>query len=171
MPGGSCPRFASPRGPAYPESVLFLGHIAISLILADATNSDRKATVAGNLMPDVVDKSLRLVHIAPSTRWIAHGLPFALLVCLLMGRKLEPRAWRGFVLGYAGHLIADLYAGNGVPWLAPFNGPYKESPGVSWLVVLLPELIGALVIWLKLRRPAFAGPDRADAPSDERGNN
>ncbi len=145
--------------------MLFLGHIAATLLVAEASRSDRNAAVAGNLLPDVMDKSGGLLHLMPHTRWLAHGLPFFVLASVLSGLFLPPRAWRGFVFGYAGHLVCDLWAGGKVPWLAPFEKPRPHGPGKPlrwWLLYLLPEAVGAPIIWLLARRSlAGASPDPA----------
>ena len=140
--------------------MLFLGHIAVSLILADATKSDRRAAIAGNLLPDVIDKTggwvLRLM---PSGRWLAHGLPFFGATILLARRFLDGPRWRGFALGYLGHLIGDLYGGASVPWLAPFAAPRKAKRGklISGADVW-PEVRGALAILALLGRRRPRGP-------------
>jgi membrane-bound metal-dependent hydrolase YbcI (DUF457 family) len=140
--------------------VLFLGHIAISLLLADATRSDGTAAVAGNLVPDVVDKSgAWILRAMPSARWLGHGLPFSLAIIIGARLFLDEQRWRGFALGYAAHLAADLWNGGKVPWLAPFGPPpvrEKETQGLRGAVIyLLPELVGAALI---LRRLSKAKP-------------
>jgi hypothetical protein len=134
---------------------LFLGHIAASLLIADAADGDRTAAVAGNLLPDVTDKTLGWVlHLTPA-RWLAHGLPGFALVSLAAALFLDKRRWRGFVLGYAGHLVCDLWAGGRVPWLAPFQRlpRGKGRSGRRGLIVfLLPEFVGAPIIWRLLAR-------------------
>ena len=139
----------------YDVEVLLLGHIAASLLIADAIDSDRAAAVAGNLVPDVTDKTLNwIVRVTPSSRWIAHGLLCFTIVSLAARLVLEPRHWRGFVLGYAGHLICDLWNGDKVPWLAPFQKvPSKRGPRskIKLTVYLLPEVVGAVIIGRLLR--------------------
>lgn len=135
--------------------MLFFGHIAASLLIADATDSDRKAAIAGNLVPDVTDKTLAWVLKLTPSRWLAHGLPGFFLVSALSYFFLDRRRWRGFVLGYAGHLICDLWAGAKVPWRAPFQP--KPRPGrfrsrAHRALFLLPEVIGLPVIWLLTRK-------------------
>ncbi len=135
--------------------MLFLGHIAVSLLLADATDSDRASAVAGNLLPDIIDKTGGWVlRVMPSGRWLAHGLPFFAAVLLASRLVLQPRQWRGFALGYGGHLLGDLYGGASVPWLAPFGRVRrrrrKKEPLVT-LTAIAPEVVGAAVIWRLLR--------------------
>jgi hypothetical protein len=136
--------------------MLFLGHIAVSLLLADATRTDRAAAVAGNLLPDVVDKTCGWVlRVMPVSRWIAHGLPCFSLVSLAMRLVLPRRSWRAFTLGYAGHLVCDLYAGGRVPWLAPFETPRRARKKLTlrfWLLYLGAEVVGGAITWVLLRR-------------------
>jgi hypothetical protein len=141
--------------------MLFLGHIAAALVLADLTKSDRKAAVAGNLLPDVVDKTGGWVlRTMLDARWLAHGLPFTGAACLAARFFVGGSSWRGFVVGYLGHLVGDLYGGGKVPWFAPFEKPnpqpklwqsgsrFRREMGKA----LAPEVVGAGVIWLLLRR-------------------
>jgi hypothetical protein len=145
--------------------MLFFGHIAASLLVADATGSDRAAAVAGNLLPDVLDKTgAWVLRLTPSARWLAHGLPCFAVVSLIAGLFLEPRRWRGFVLGYAGHLACDLWAGGRVPWLAPFRSlPRKRSRRSrrALALYLLPEAVGAPLSWWLLARREKAGSSEA----------
>ena len=137
--------------------MLFFGHIATTLLIADATDSDRAAAVAGNLLPDVTDKTLGWVLRLTPSRWLAHGLPGYFLANLIAFALLDRRRWRGFALGYAGHLICDLWAGGKVPWLAPFQEEpdrnNKRSKGLRYLVVyMIPEVIGLPLTLRLLRR-------------------
>lgn len=131
--------------------MLFFGHIAIAIAAADIARVDTGAAVAGNLLPDVADKTGAWLRIMPSGRWLAHGLPFVTLTCVAARAFLPERLWRGFVLGYGSHLVADHWAGGRLPWLAPFGrrpqrarAPWSE-PG--WLAAnLLPEIAGVAFI-------------------------
>jgi membrane-bound metal-dependent hydrolase YbcI (DUF457 family) len=140
--------------------VLFFGHIAVSLALADATDSDAGAAVAGNLLPDVADKTLGLVLGWTPSRWLAHGMPCAALACVVARRWMAPRAWRGFTLGYTSHLLGDLWAGGEVPWLAPFLGDSRRRRSRydrAWFLANLgPEVAGLAFLLRRGRR----GPAR-----------
>jgi hypothetical protein len=131
--------------------MLFFGHIATTLLIADATGSDRAAAVAGNLLPDVTDKTLGWVLKLTPARWLAHGLPGYFLVNMAAFALLDGRRRRGFALGYAGHLVCDLWAGGKVPWLAPFQ-PYpprrqkRRHPMRFWSLYLLPEVVGLPIV-------------------------
>ncbi len=130
--------------------MLFFGHIATTIVLADATGADRTAAIAGNLVPDVVDKSGRLLRLFPAGRWLAHGLP-ALVVCSTAVACLSnPRKGLSFALGYSGHLLCDLYLGGRVPWLIPLRRyrwrKSRRPTLVRRLLYFLPEAVGLLVI-------------------------
>jgi hypothetical protein len=136
--------------------MLFFGHIAVSVALADATDADPSWAIAGNLLPDMTDKAGAWVfRIMPSGRWLAHGLPFFAAASLAATRLLPERAARGFVIGYASHLAGDLYAGGRLPLAAPFmQAPSGHSShGLSWLGVnLVPELLGLAFLFYRNRR-------------------
>jgi membrane-bound metal-dependent hydrolase YbcI (DUF457 family) len=145
--------------------MLFFGHIAISMLLADATDSDRTTAVAGNLTPDVLDKTgAWVLRVMPSGRFLAHGLPFFTVASLVALRTMEPRKARGYILAYAGHLICDLWAGGQVPWFAPFtenSRRKREKKRRSKLILalyLLPEVVGLPIVARLLGSPTGTPP-------------
>jgi hypothetical protein len=106
----------------------------------------------------VLDKTGSWVFRVMPARWLAHGLPFYLSAILIARALLSGGAWRGFALGYAGHLVCDLWAGGKVPWFAPFEAQRRKRSGFrSWRqfgMFLVPEFIGAaIIVWLA-NRPA-----------------
>jgi hypothetical protein len=134
--------------------MLFLGHVATGVALADATDSDHAATIAGTMLPDLIDKTGSWVfHVFPKGRYLAHGLPFFAAVSALVFATQERRKSRGFIMGYIGHLLCDLWGGGRVPWFAPF-GHFERSRGkvpvdVPLLKSVPPEIAGA---WFLIRR-------------------
>jgi hypothetical protein len=151
--------------------MLFFGHIATSLVVADATDTDRLTTVAGNLVPDVTDKTLNLFGLTPG-RWLAHGLLGFAFASTLTRFWLDDRRWRGFVLGYAGHLICDLWAGATLPWHSPFGKKPRKGRFRSKLhlaVYLLPEVIGLPIVWGKISRPVPVGESSEPVAAVDRG--
>jgi hypothetical protein len=137
--------------------MLFFGHIAVSVAVADATDSDVGAAIAGNLLPDVADKTGGWVlGVMPSGRWLAHGLPFFALSLAVASRVVDGRAWRGFALGYASHLVGDLWGGGRLPLFAPFDRPLgsESRHDFAWLASNLgPEVAGlAYLVWRRRRR-------------------
>ena len=125
--------------------MLFFGHIAIAVAVADTTHTDVASAVAGNLYPDIIDKSLRMAGLSPRGRWAAHGLPL-LVSSLVAARALTPDpVWRGFAAGYLAHLAGDHYDGGRLPWLAPFQQPppRRRTSKLRWMIsTSLPELAG-----------------------------
>ncbi|HEY7271024.1 MAG TPA: metal-dependent hydrolase [Dehalococcoidia bacterium] len=136
--------------------MLFFGHIAAGVALADAAGGDPGWAAAGAVLPDIVDKTgAWVLKVMPSGRWLAHGLPCFALAVAASRRALPAAAAKGFALGYASHLFGDLYAGGRVPIAAPFGRRPKredEKLGLGWLAVnLAPEALGLAYL---LRRPA-----------------
>ena len=134
--------------------MIFLGHVATGVAIADATDSDHAATVAGTMLPDVIDKTGSWVfHVFPKGRYLAHGLPFFAAVSVLVFATQERRKARGFILGYAGHLLCDLWGGGRVPWFAPFEPAPRTKGRAPFLRPVLkglpPEFAGA---WFLIRR-------------------
>jgi len=150
--------------------MLFLGHVATGMALADATDSEREAAMLAAILPDVIDKPMRILRLAHKSRWLAHGLPFMSLACAAVALTQPKRRSRGFVLGYLSHLLCDLWAGGQVPWLAPFKRPKwkgKQRMTPAYLFVyMLPEFLGAGLIGALLSRDLVsekngAAPTRA----------
>ncbi len=136
--------------------MLFLGHVATGMALADATDSEREAAMLGAILPDIIDKPVRILRLAPKSRWLAHGLPFMALTTAAVALTQPPKRRRGFFLGYLSHMICDYWAGGQVPWLAPFKAPdwkgkQRMTPGYLF-VYLLPEVVGACVVGALLSR-------------------
>jgi hypothetical protein len=92
--------------------------------------------VAGNLVPDVMDKTLGWVLKLTPSRWLFHGLPVFAMIAVISR-------------------LFDLWAGGRVPWMAPFGPkPVKRlgpKPLAFWAVYLLPEVVGAVVLWGRVR--------------------
>lgn len=92
----------------------------------------------------------------PSARWLAHGLPFFAATTVIAHKALRGGpGWRGFALGYAGHLVGDLYAGGRVPWFAPFERPPRRRyrPHFDVLPALVEEVAGATLLYWRFKRP------------------
>jgi hypothetical protein len=133
--------------------MLFLGHVATGVALADATDSDHTASIVGTMLPDVIDKTGSWVfHVFPKGRWLAHGLPFFAAVSAVAIATQDRRKARGFVLGYAGHLLCDLWGGGRVPWFAPFEKTQRSRKVQFWTPLIKsmpPEIAGG---WFLIKR-------------------
>jgi hypothetical protein len=137
--------------------MLFLGHVATGVAIADATDSDHAAAIAGTMLPDVIDKTGSWVfHVFPKGRYIAHGLPFFAAVSAAVFATQERRKARGFVLGYLGHLMCDLWGGGRVPWFAPFEKTQRSPRRVAFWRPLAksipPEIAGAYFLYKRFNR-------------------
>jgi hypothetical protein len=81
--------------------LIFFGHIGPSLLAARASTSDERfdakaamMTAAFAVMPDVIDKSIFELGLAPELtgRLWAHSIIGAVIICLLVYRFAKP-AW------------------------------------------------------------------------------
>ena len=142
--------------------MLFFGHIAIALAAAETTQSGKAAAVLGNLTPDIVDKTgCWILKVMPRGRWLAHGLPFMIIIFAATRPLLPKEHWRGFVLGYLSHLAADHYNGGKLPWLAPFQEPPPSRHHDHlrlFIITLIPEVLGLAYIAWKAQKDAGTSP-------------
>lgn len=108
---------------------MLIGHIAIGVLEHRYLDVDLAPTMAGGLFPDVLDKALcQVFSLTPNGRMYGHTfLSVAIstaLVRLIAGKRVA-RAW---ILGYLGHLLADI--GGFLPLLYPFRSyTFTPSPG------------------------------------------
>ena len=139
--------------------MILLGHFAAAIVTADLTHSDRRAAIAGTLLPDVIDKTGGwVVKVMPAGRWLAHGLPFFATAAAATFPVFDTPSWRGFVAGYASHLVTDLYAGSTVPWFAPFEKPPPRRNGrLNVPAAVLEEGAGAAFLWWRFRGARRSG--------------
>jgi len=96
---------------------MFLGHLAIPILLNYYGQGDTEPLFAATLFPDIVDKSLQQVGMARNGRTLAHtlfSLTLSTFVVKLIWNKATAKSW---MLGYLGHLLCD--AGGTIPWLYP----------------------------------------------------
>lgn len=91
------------------------GHIAVGQLLAwppgEVFDGRRSfAIILGALMPDVIDKTLRLIDVFPWGRTVGHSVFFWILVALIAALASERgrgTALTAFALGGLSHIIAD----------------------------------------------------------------
>ena len=87
------------------------GHLSVSVLLGLEASPVSRATLlavtAGGLLPDLVDKSLRLAGVYPWGRTIGHAAICWLCLCVVYA--LIRRPWlRWLIIGGVGHLWADI---------------------------------------------------------------
>jgi hypothetical protein len=79
-------------------------------------------SVAGALLPDVIDKTLSWVlGVAPSARYIGHTLVMAGALSAGAAGLFGRRPALAFCGAYVVHLLGDLWDEGHVPWFMPFR--------------------------------------------------
>ncbi|MBN1246815.1 MAG: metal-dependent hydrolase [Anaerolineae bacterium] len=94
-------------------------------------DTDLGLTMSGALFPDALDKTLcQVLRLTPSGRMWGHttlSVGTTTLLVALMGGSRAARSW---LLGYLGHLLADLEGP--IPWWYPFRTyEFDPSPGFA----------------------------------------
>jgi hypothetical protein len=110
---------------------MLLGHLAIPIILNHYTPVHPAPLVAGSLFPDVMDKSLKIIGLAPNSRTISHtalGLALSTAAIYAAEGNTAAASWGA---GYLSHLLGD---GRGfVPWWYPFlSYVFRRSQRTFW---------------------------------------
>jgi len=99
--------------------VIFFGHIGISIFLGSFFSLVFFAVLTGALIPDVIDKTLLLLGLINTGRFIGHtlfiGILISLVVYIIFRKKLLSIS---ILSGYMLHLLED--ATKFVPWFYPF---------------------------------------------------
>lgn len=99
--------------------MIFFGHIGISIFLGGFFSLSLFAVLTGALIPDVIDKTLLLLGLINTGRFIGHtlflGILISLVVHIIFRRKLLSIS---LFFGYLLHLLED--ATKFVPWFYPF---------------------------------------------------
>lgn len=110
---------------------MLIGHIGIALLEHRLLDADLAPVMAGALFPDALDKTLcQVLALTPSGRMWGHTALSVGTTTLLVGLLAGNRAARSWLLGYLGHLLADLEGA--IPWWYPFRTyQFEPSPGFA----------------------------------------
>lgn len=134
------------------------GHVGITLFLAYILALSPIYAAIGVLIPDLLDKPLRILGLAPHSRYIGHtllgvALSFALAYLITKNRLIS----FSLSFGYFLHLLEDLPFF--IPWFYPFvdytfpTGAFKFQ---YTLFAFIFDAIGvALVLYLYRTKPEF----------------
>jgi hypothetical protein len=150
---------------------MLLGHLAIPIILSHYTPVHPAPLVAGSLFPDVMDKSLKIVGLAPNSRTISHtalGLGLSTAAIYLAEGGTAAASWGA---GYLSHLLSD--SRGFVPWWYPFMGyTFRRSQRTFWQSLfhalrstgLLEAFLLLWALWLVISRyrPKYLRPNCSD---------
>jgi hypothetical protein len=139
------------------------GHLAIALLSAAAGRYDRRGLglcAVGAVLPDLIDKPLFHAGVAPVAHTVGHSVVVLGLVAALLGLS-GGRRHRPFLVGWAGHVAADLvvaYPKFTVNYAWPLLNP-RPTPDVPlvdyWVeyavtgfgVVEAALVVGAVLAW------------------------
>ena len=108
--------------------MILFGHIGISVFLGSFLSLTLFVVLIGTMIPDIIDKTLYLLGLTNTGRFIAHtlflGILISLIVHLVFRKKLVSISiWSGYLL----HLLED--ATHFVPWFYPFvNYDFSAYP-------------------------------------------
>jgi hypothetical protein len=95
-----------------------LAHIGIAVFVGTFLFLPILPTLIGALLPDIVDKALFLIGLAPYTRFIGHTVFFGPILCLIVYSITKKREYAMAVLfGSYIHLLLDVQ--RFVPWFYP----------------------------------------------------
>lgn len=141
--------------------MLFLGHIGIVAFVSSMIFLPILGGVIGVLLPDLVDKGLFVVHVAPCSRFIAHSIfffPVVGIIAYLITRNKQLAI--AVALGSVLHLLQDMH--DDVPFLYPlktyafFSTCGKQITVTFTPFVITTEIIGGLLLlFMGLFRPKF----------------
>lgn len=130
--------------------MLPFAHIGIAVFISSFLSLSMLFTAIGTILPDIIDKSLFLIGIAPTGRFIAHTIFFAPILTLPILMKRKDLAF-GFLLGNYLHLLLD--AQHFMPWLYPivqYDFPTGYTPHFE-LSYLFLEVIGVGLLFIAVR--------------------
>jgi len=128
--------------------MIFFGHVGITLFLGSLLSLSLIFVLLGSVAPDIIDKSLVVLNIAPYGRFVGHTLLAAFLVAGFTGILLRKReASISLLFGYLAHLVED--SRHFVPWFYPFVDyvfkPYRIKISLG-LFEIAAEIVGVLAL-------------------------
>jgi membrane-bound metal-dependent hydrolase YbcI (DUF457 family) len=99
--------------------MILFGHIGITTLLGSLLSLSVLAVFIGALLPDAIDKTLYLLGLTATTRFIGHTLFLSILIPLIVYVILRKKLITlSLSFGYWLHLLED--ATRFVPWFYPF---------------------------------------------------
>lgn len=131
--------------------MLILAHFGTAAFLAVLIGLPISFALIGAILPDVVDKGLLVVGLAPNGRFIAHTIWFGPLAALLTF-ALTKRKYLAFAIlvGCYSHLLLDM--GYFLPLFYPFVEYEFPTPemGFGWMNIVT-EGVGAVILYSSVR--------------------
>lgn len=132
--------------------MLAFGHLGITLFLGALFSLSLIFVGIGALLPDLIDKPLQLLGLAPNGRYTGHTLFLGAMISILAyAFKRKKLISLSLFFGYAVHLIED--SQYFVPWFFPFlNYDFIPHP---FTVKLTPFNIGTEIFGIVLLSYVF----------------
>lgn len=129
------------------------GHLAVSVLLSRPFGADRRALalcLAGAVVPDLVDKPLFALELAPVAHTVGHSVLTVGLLALVAARY---RALAPLAVGWAGHVAADLVVAYpkflvNYAWPLLEPRPTPDDPFLAYWVDYAASGFGALEVLL-----------------------
>ena len=109
------------------------GHLSTAYLVHRLGNISLRAIALASLFPDIVDKCLQFFGVFASGRHVAHNLFALVLSTLLVAILCGKRSSFSWLLGYAGHLLADLPFSWSMPWFFPLEFGSWHHTAQTWL--------------------------------------
>jgi hypothetical protein len=125
----------------------FFGHIGMALFLGFMLSLPMVFVMIGSILPDIIDKPLFLLGLAPSGRYISHTLIFfvatSIATYLITRNKFATLA---LSFGMATHFFGDVF--HFVPWFYPFvNYDFKPYAILGWdPIAITAEIVGFVLL-------------------------
>jgi hypothetical protein len=134
-----------------------LGHLAVSVLLARVAGlDDRRAfalVLAGAVLPDLVDKPLAAVGAVPVAHTVGHSVVVLAGAALAVAGVARLRPAAPLVVGWAGHVAADLVVAYprflvNYAWPLVAPRPTPDGSAVAYWVEYALGPLGALELLL-----------------------
>lgn len=138
--------------------MILFGHIGITAFVGSFLSLSLFIVLIGSLMPDIIDKTLFLLGLTNTGRFIGHtlflGIIFSLIVHLILRKKIISAS---LLFGYWFHLFEDVMGF--VPWFYPFVNydfsAYTFGP-IFTPFNIASEVVGiVMVIYIYRTNPQF----------------
>lgn len=135
--------------------MFIFGHIGITAFFAAFFSLSPLTAAIASQMPDVIDKSLYLLGLTPTARYIGHTLFIAVLFGFISYIVTKRKIFSlSIFFGMIMHLLEDLptilFDGAGlIPWFFPFvNYNFSTEPWVFGytLFLMIMDIIGIILI-------------------------
>lgn len=129
-----------------------LGHIGITVFLASLLSLSPLYAISVVLIPDIIDKPLNILGLAPFSRYIGHtlflGFLLSSIVFLFTRKKIISLS---ILFGYYIHLLEDT---GFIPWFFPFiryDFPVEPFRIKYTLLQFTLDVVGFILLWFTFK--------------------